>query len=397
MAAAADRKVNLHKLVSNIIYNGSVRENLRRVGLEATGITWEDTGRSHGSCFGPNISDMTLIVKEKSTLMPVIRTPNFTDVTYDVPLSHFKLKVGNESAEAKSKTIPLQEYLTNLNKYCPDAKEDINLFAEEKDVNVLCSTQCCVLPVASKGETEFGVQLFNYQSYDDNPAVLVILISKDGTSTQIIEKKTQRLLFNDKGIGKYFKIERLADQRARLDPTQKAKIDSFTEMTIEEKTANVIMMIQVPLVCKPNPKRGEKLDEIFGAGFMPCSCVVADCYSDGRESRSRGAAGFDRGQVSVGSGTERFVGTKGLRLERDKRFPIRCTYQIYTVTDEDNIGVKDILDIAKQMDMVKKVAVDSGSLVTDADTLRTTKPDLMHPKPSDDPFGKLGDRDYLPF
>lgn len=395
MAAAADRKVNLHKLVSNIIYNGSVRENLRRVGLEATGITWEDTGRSHGSCFGPNISDMTLVVKENSTLMPVIRTPNFADVTYDVPLTHFKLKVGNESAEAKSKTIPLQEYLTNLNKYCPDAKFDINLFAEEKDANVLCSTQCCVLPVPAKGETEFGVQLFNYQSYDDNPAVLVILVSKDGTSTQIIEKKTQRLLFNDKGIGKYFKIERLADQRARLDPTQKAKIDSFTEMTTEEKTANVIMMLQVPLVHKV---RASYSSNMFGeVQPMPCSCVVADCYSDGRESRTRGAAGFDRGQVSIGSGTEKFIGTKGLKLERDKRFPIRCTYQIYTVTDEDNIGVKDILDISKQMDMVKKVAVDSGSLVTDADTTRTTKPDLAHPMPSDDPFGKLGDRDYLPF
>ena len=48
--------------VSNIVLNKQTQDLLHSYGLKAHSVTWEDTGRYKGSCWGPNISDMTLIV-----------------------------------------------------------------------------------------------------------------------------------------------------------------------------------------------------------------------------------------------------------------------------------------------------------------------------------------------
>ena len=60
---------------------------------------------------------MTLAVSQKSTLfggaknMPVIRQPNFSDITCDIPLENFKVPVGNEKGSLDLKSISLKEYL----------------------------------------------------------------------------------------------------------------------------------------------------------------------------------------------------------------------------------------------------------------------------------------------
>ena len=67
-------------------------------------ITWEDTGRFKGSAVGPNISDMTIQVQEpiagtdrfELVLTPVIRYPNFSDKTADIPMDLIQVVVVNE-------------------------------------------------------------------------------------------------------------------------------------------------------------------------------------------------------------------------------------------------------------------------------------------------------------
>jgi hypothetical protein len=64
-------------------------------GLDINTVSWEDTGRTKGSCWGPNISDMTLQVRDEKGVyhrMPVIRQPNFADKTHDVQSTLFRLK-----------------------------------------------------------------------------------------------------------------------------------------------------------------------------------------------------------------------------------------------------------------------------------------------------------------
>jgi hypothetical protein len=77
-------------------------------GLNVMNVMWEDTGRYKNSAVGPNISDVTIQVMYRDpnteqyqlSLMPVIRYPNFSDKTADIPLDHFYLLIGNEKGEA---------------------------------------------------------------------------------------------------------------------------------------------------------------------------------------------------------------------------------------------------------------------------------------------------------
>lgn len=55
----------------------------------------------------------------------------------------------------------------------------------------------------------------------------------------------------------------------------------------------------------------------------------------------------------------------------------------------------DIKDIAEQMNQATRIALASGSLVFSQDGKRKTEPDLAHQVPTDNPFGKLNERDYL--
>jgi hypothetical protein len=391
------RQNSIDALVSSIVSSYETQDLLNAHGLKAHSVTWEDTARTKGSCWGPNISDMTLVVKDGNKLMPVIRKPNFSDVTCDVPIDSFRLRVGNESKESKNAVVGLKSYL-----------EDLNLH-DDRDSVILTSSQCCVLPVEKGGKTQFAVQLFNYQSYDEDPAVLVILVTKDGTSTQIVERSNQKLFFNKNGMGHWFSVERLEDVRKR-NKVQKTRVDSFKEMKEDEKLENTIMMIQVPLKQKERVRsRGLMLSMCATKGFAQESCVM-DCYSEEESEEEFGFSdcrssvkkkkkvkghGMDMGQIGLGDEDGKFIGTKGLTLVRDTRFPIRCTFQYYRVTDENYVTEKNIVDIAEQLAQAANVSVAQGSLVMNEDSERTTEPDLKNPKPSDNPFGKIDERDYL--
>ncbi len=93
-------------------------------GLNIVNVTWEDTGRYYNSSVGPNISDVTIQVQHwnpdtcsyRLTLMPVIRYPNFSDLTADIPLDKFYLLVGNEDDDELYR-ISLKEYLGDFRSY----------------------------------------------------------------------------------------------------------------------------------------------------------------------------------------------------------------------------------------------------------------------------------------
>jgi hypothetical protein len=70
--------------VVNMPMDGDLQARASRHGLNVVNVMWEDTGRSAGSSIGPNISDLTLQVRERRGqgfqphLLPVLRYPNFT-------------------------------------------------------------------------------------------------------------------------------------------------------------------------------------------------------------------------------------------------------------------------------------------------------------------------------
>jgi hypothetical protein len=386
---------NISRRVSSLITASSTAGLLSAYGLKANRVTWEDTGRNKNSCWGPNISDMTLVIKDNNLLMPVIRTPNFADVTQDVPIENFRLNY-------KGSVISLKALLKDYNLY------------DDRDKEILTSSQCCVLPVVPGEKTEFAVQLFNYQSTQEEPAVLVILVSKLDTSIQVLDSANTKLFFDDNKVAKWFSVERLEDVRKRQG-VAKTRVDSFKEMTNEEQQDNTILVIQVPLKQKARPTRGMSCGAAFGApaafgsapafnsapafGSAPAfnsapafgsaytteiNHEMTSLYMDRLESleiedpvyRSIAPApsGMDMGQIGLGSSAGPYLGTKNITLVRDTDYPIRCTYQYYRVTDVDYIDETMIKDIKEQLDQSLKNATHSGSLVLSESNNRLTEP-----------------------
>jgi len=223
----------------------------------------------------------------------------------------------------------------------------------------------------------------------------------------------------------------LQDVRERRTGVKQEKVKSFEEMKDEERLENVLMIIQVPLKQKPKPRRRANT----GSNAFLCSAGAAgaadtwgnydeECYSEESAGGAGGLFddddddwgewkprcksksiekkeikvkkdGMDMGILSLGTDKGEFVGTKGLKLERDERFPIRCTLQYYRLTDDNKIDEATIKDIKNQNDRVEAKAIASGSLVFSEDKTRKTEADLDKPKPSDTPFKKLEERDYL--
>lgn len=243
----------LHQLLAKLGQQPANTDLAHAHGLKINSITYEDTGRDKNSCVGPNISDMTLTVDDRR--MPIIRKPNFSDVTCDLKIADFKVTVGNETKDGELRRIPLTEYIEKLKDFNPDtAHEDQKSLLNDRDEHLLASAQACVLPLGhgtdADGkeikEVEFVPEIFNYQSRGADPAVMVIVASSQGTSATVLTSRAQKLYFNRGGESVQFLAKRLS-----LDRKERG-VEDKGDMSAEEQDRNLIMVFQIPLK-KPNP------------------------------------------------------------------------------------------------------------------------------------------------
>jgi len=349
-------------------------------GLDLVNLTWEDTGRYYGSSVGPNISDLTIQVQHQLegtrdcalTLMPVIRYPNFTDLTADIDPDDFYLLVGNERGEDLER-ITLTEYLRHFRRYLsvPDswASREDSLLAG-RDSHVLVSAQAAFLPVPQEGIAEFNPVIFNYQSYQGDPAVLTIVATREGTSATVIDNTRdafpagwswgQRLFFNQDGERASFTGERLSD----FVSTRPVTLDS--PEAAGESGLNMVLIIQVPLRQKVS---FEDLLPSFGA-MAPMA-----------ESAQR--SDVEAAVIGHGAVEGPFTEIDGLAIRRDGRFPIRVTVQFYKATSDGIVTESDMQAIADQIDRVYEDGDYVGSLVVDGPSDRPTEYD----GPKDEPPG----------
>ena len=92
-----------------MVREDAVQGLAQKNGLHVLDITWEDTARFDNSAVGPNISDMTIQVQHKIagsdeyelSCMPVIRYPNFSDLSGDISPDEFFLLVGKFRSSPK--------------------------------------------------------------------------------------------------------------------------------------------------------------------------------------------------------------------------------------------------------------------------------------------------------
>jgi hypothetical protein len=358
----------------SMVYDREARRLAQQYGLDIVNVTWEDTGRYHNSAVGPNISDMTIQVQQRNpitedyelSLMPVIRYPNFEDRSADLSPDDFFLLVGNEKGRSLQR-ISLREFLGNIRKYLSDGDSwggrETSLLAD-RDTHVLVSAQACFLPIPQGKIAQFNPVLFNYQSYQGDPAVLTILATREGTSVTIIDNVRdgfeaggtwgQRLFFNKNGERASLTGQRSSDfeaENGNAEPSESAAAAG-------ESGLNMVLLIQVPLKQKNPMEREVYNDAVPSAGIMLESAVRGD---------------VEAAVIGHGAVEGPFTEIDGLDIERHPDFPIRVTVQFYKATSNGVVSAQDIEAIHDQIARVYEEADYVGSLVVDGDTGRPTE------------------------
>lgn len=340
-----------------------------RRGLNVMNVMWEDTGRDLGSSVGPNISDLTLQVRERvgeqvrTSLLPVIRAPNFTDTTADVKADRLWVRIGNERDGATKRAVRLSEVLKNLKEYLsvPSSLNGSGNLLAQRDTHFLVSAQHVFVPLPREGKAEFNPVLFNYQSSPGNPAVLTLLVTREGLSVRVIENKPgdqtfqgwgQQLFFNDKGQKTTFTAERKSAVANRIASGQATKAD---EGALDEG-ADMMMLVQVPLKHRA-PRRQMAL---FGAAEGEAKSAVA---SESKRSSERADSDVEQAVLGHGEAMGPHEECGGLSLERDERFPVRVTVQFYKATSNGVVSESDLADVERSIKRTYESADFVGSLV----------------------------------
>lgn len=349
-----------------------------RLGLNVLNLTWEDTGRNAGSSVGPNISDLTLQVREsvgdgvRTSLLPVIRAPNFTDTTADVKADRLWVRVGNERAGATRRAVRLTEVLKNLHEYLstPSSLKGSGNLLAARDSHFLVSAQHVFVPLPREGKAEFNPVLFNYQSSPGNPAVLTLLVTREGLSARVIENKPgdqttmgwgQQLFFNDKGQRTTFTAERKSAVANRIASGQGTKADDGAL----DEGADMMMLVQVPL------KQREVRRQFFGDALA----APPSAYGAAAESKAmRAESDVEQAVLGHGDAQGPHEECGGLALERDPRFPVRVTVQFYKATSNGVVSDSDLAEVSRTIQRTYESADFVGSLV-----VPTSEQDLKRP------------------
>ncbi|MBD2103114.1 hypothetical protein [Leptolyngbya sp. FACHB-261] len=348
-------------------------------GLRVLDLTWEDTGRYKNSAVGPNISDMTIQVQQRNpqtgqyelSLMPVIRHPNFSDESADVPLDRFFLLVGNEKGRSLER-VSLRQFLGNPRRYLSQPNSwrgSRNSLLAERDTHALVSAQACFLPIPSGGKAQFNPVLFNYQSYSGDPAVLTILATREGTSVTVIDNQRdnfeagrtwgQRLFFNQNGERASLTGQRESDfstTGAGNRPTPQSPVVTAAG----QEGLNMVMLIQVPLKQK-QPMRTP----------MPMAAPMGAATAEMAPQRRR--SDVEAAVIGHGAVEGPFTEIDNLEIERDPQFPVRVTVQFYKATSNGVVAEQDMREIQRQIARVYADADYVGSLVTGGETSRPTE------------------------
>ncbi len=365
--------------------NEHAQNMVNRSGLQILNVLWEDTGRWQGSSMGPNISDVTIEVqmedargRTRTALMPVIRHENFTDKTGDIALDKLMIPVGNQTGDGALSFISLRDFLAEPSRFMtlPDngAIKNGTLLAK-RDGHALVSAQATFLPIPIQGKATFWPVIFNYQSSRRNPAILTLLVTRQGTSATIVDNvhdsvgmssAGQRLFFNKAGQRTPLTAERLSDVKASGVTMNGESADSLGA------DANLLMIIQIPLKFRAPPRRAfAPSKDSAGLGGLAKPMASAPAESEKKAKGSRATSDVEAAVLGHGPELGPFTELDGLTIERDSRFPVRVTVQFYQATSNGVLAAADVKNLRTQIKNVYSMADYVGSLVVPSSADRT--------------------------
>ncbi len=369
--ASAPRQLDATiQTVEGLVWNEAAARAAQAAGLSLVNVTWEDTGRSKESVWGPNISDMTIGVRDSRGelhAMPVLRFDNYTDETVDIEPDRFMLSVGNERGRGL-RTVSLADLLEDTREYLHDPESWAgrnSSLAAKRDSHVIVSAQACLLPVPKAGEATFTPVIYNYQSSPGNPAVLTIVATREGTSIQVVDNDggymSDVLFFNDDGERAPFTAMRLSDHRAASTGISSGRPELSPEDD-DAAGADVVLVVQVPLKQRQLARQAPSTAGAYLEDAMEMAAPASADRSD-----------IEAAVIGHGPTEGPFAELAGLDIERDERFPVRVTVQFYKATTTGTLTEADARALRADIDKVYGDPAYVSSLVTDGWTGRPTE------------------------
>jgi hypothetical protein len=376
--AAQEYGEMVKSVVAMADWDSPVQRLAKASGLSVSTVTWEDTSRSPNSAWGDNITDMNIAVevgnarsgKVETYEMPVIRRENFKDVTADIDMTKFMINVGN-AKNGTTKRISLAQALEKPWELMADPAKwpltgaggkKTGVYAPGVDDQALVSSQATFLPVTAKGgRAVFKPHVYNYQSHLDKnhgpqPAVLTLMVTREGTSMAIMGKREQKramgwgggssggaygepLFFNAGGKRAPLTAERGSTSRVTGRQSGDGQGDA--------DQLNRVLIIQVPLIpAHPMPQRT----------FFPEAVLLSTRSGDGRPD-------VENAVVGHGPIEGPFDENMGRGWKRDANTPVRVTVQLTKATSNGEVTAEIIKGIKAELDAVYKNANRVGSLV----------------------------------
>lgn len=370
--------------VAGMVADREAQSLASRHGLRILNVLWEDTGRWQGSSLGPSISDVTIeVVSEdrsgrRLALMPVLRFPNFADRTADVSLDRIFLRVGNERSGEPGRVISLRDFLAEPLRYLSLPWSGTirgGTLLAPRDTHALVSAQAAFLPVPRHGKATFHPVIFNYQSTANDPAVLTILVTRQGSSLTVVDNSRdtvgagswgQRLFFNAGGERAPLTAERLSDVKAHGTTGNGESAASLGE------DANLLLLVQVPLRRREPPRR-----------LAPSEAKAAPPPAAAGAMAESRASDMEVAVLGHGELQGPYTELAGLSVERDPRFPVRVTVQFYQATSTGRVGAGEMAGLASLVEKVYSRGDWVGSLVipSRAEARRPTSWEGVSPPP----------------
>ncbi|MEM6731981.1 MAG: hypothetical protein AAF658_10520, partial [Myxococcota bacterium] len=371
----------------------AVHELAEKEGLSITSVSWDDPSRiGTNSAWGSNIIDSSISVvtsdaytgESQSHLMPIVRQPNMDDVTADIDMDKFMINVGNARGEPL-RQISLKEALekpwelmTDPDKWPLRAEggAKVGVHAPGTDDQALVAAQSSLLPVSRDGgQATFVPSAYSYTSYNHEehgpqPTILTLMVTREGTSMQILGDEAEARGFGGFGGGAdslHFNSggERapLTAERAKAVKAAGGEVDLSGGGQGNADQANRILLIQIPLI----PEHKKEFGNMFALESVALS--------------ARGGGGdLDDAVIGHGPTEGPFNEEMGKGWKRDPDTPVRVTVQFAkTLEDPKSLDAKALAAIRGEIDAVYQNASRIGSLVVTSDGAAPNPPWMPSP------------------
>ena len=345
---------NTRKAIQNIYNN----ECYKKYNLVSEKVQWNDVERYSNSCWGSNISDWTLVLKNDENLLPLIKPQNFTDKVSVMSTDKIGLIVGNEKFGEELRAITLSEYLKNFDKYNSDCDRNTNLYSEEMDSKITIRAQAVPLPVDSKtGIIEFNPTSYSYQTVsNDDPRNVNVVSSHLGTSSQTdcSSKQNifiQRTLPDQRKENVYFK--------AKAESSETDDEKSLTSTILGTKSMgcgrNRVIFIQIPIKQKVKHSRNNIYNNIYGSNIISkrSNNINLECCRS-----------FENANIYHGTNAGYAKKLGRTDLVRDKNQHITITVCFYYAVPNGILTDENVKRIRDDLTSVYKDGFWTGSLVT---------------------------------